>query len=116
MLFENDIQTIDIQMSGSNYQVQTRRLESYLAQTARLEAWPLGTSLMLLVKPPNAQEGNAQVFHIRTLPKWAMGRRARDSLISAAEPDKPLLSVSLDFASNNNPFSFALSSASPTPM
>jgi hypothetical protein len=32
-----------------------RRLESYLARTARLEAKPFGNTLMLLMKPQTAQ-------------------------------------------------------------
>jgi len=40
MLFENDAQTIVVQ----TVVIQFRRLESYLARTASLEAWPLGTS------------------------------------------------------------------------
>ena len=38
------------------------RLESCLARTASLEAGPLGTPLMLLMKWPTAQGGNALSF------------------------------------------------------
>src|ERR1700674_1314417 len=38
------------------------RLESCLARTASLEAWPLGTSLMLLMKWPTTQGVNAFSF------------------------------------------------------
>src|SRR6267378_1894073 len=38
------------------------RPESCLARTASLEAWPLGTSLMLLMKRATAQGGNALSF------------------------------------------------------
>src|ERR1700719_1341281 len=38
------------------------RLESCLARTASLEAGPLGTPLMLLMKRPTAQGGNALSF------------------------------------------------------
>src|SRR5713226_750797 len=47
------------------------RLESCLARTASLEAGPLGTPLMLLMKRPTAQGGMPLVFHIWALPKWA---------------------------------------------
>lgn len=73
-------------LSGSNYQVQTRRLEFYLAQTARLEAWPLGTPLMVLVKLPAAQGGNAQVFHIHVTKVGLSARLSRAFFPVGAEP------------------------------
>jgi hypothetical protein len=59
MLFENDIQTVMFKVSLFKL---TRRPELNLARTASLEAWPLGNILMLLMKPPTAQGGNALSF------------------------------------------------------
>jgi hypothetical protein len=59
MLFENDIQTVMFKVSLFKL---TWRPELNWARTASLEAWPFGNILMLLMKPPTAQGGNALSF------------------------------------------------------
>src|ERR1700723_1329741 len=59
MLFHNDIQTVKFKLLLFKL---TGRPESNLARTASLEAWPLGNTLMLLMKPPAAQGGNTLSF------------------------------------------------------
>jgi hypothetical protein len=59
MLFHNDIQTVKFKLLLFKL---TGRPELNLARTASLEAWPLGNILMLLMKPPTAQGGNALSF------------------------------------------------------
>jgi hypothetical protein len=91
MLFENNAQTVDANIGPNSHRLKRsllksllkrsdsndrkwfklRRPEFYLAQTASLEAWPFGNTLMLLMKPPTAQGGSALSFPHQGITKVA---------------------------------------------